>query len=382
MNPRSARRKGQKPAQTQDRTYRSLTALQDTASTARVLNLAAIEAANQDNVEYFDAPLLKSRVLNSSIILKHRLRADERYLFHHDGMTVTKIIVPFDRRDLSLGAQSVFIGAPGWEQFIQEVSQDEASLNHDMTVLSMMDQMPSLDPFLMRETLLRNGVVAAEAYFALSRGDSERMRAYVAGEIRRLIGLAMDGSSPDEAVSTTRMVEALLSTEVDERLEPLRKSMMIDPETFREGVFCWKGFLYYKWSVTTLGDDLAEVIAELDNLMSVGKRDPELRRYMDATRHRLKRGIAAQLAEVRETLKVYDVAFNDLTESGGHASFRRFLTESPELFLRLGEGIAGLSHIASFWRYRFPRGEVQRVSVQEAVDILGDFEESISIPVD
>ncbi len=106
--------------------------LQDTASTARVLNLAAIEGANQGNIDYVNAPLLKSRILNSSIILKHRLRADERYLFQRDGTVATKIIVPFDRRDLTLGAQSVFVGAPGWEQFVRDVSQDQASLKYDL----------------------------------------------------------------------------------------------------------------------------------------------------------------------------------------------------------------------------------------------------------
>jgi hypothetical protein len=262
------------------------------------------------------------------------------------------------------------------------VSQDEPSLKYDMTVLELMDQMPSLDPFLLREILLRNGMVVAEAYFALSRGDVDRMRAYVAGEIRRLIGLAIDSSTPDQAISTGRMVEALLSTEVDDRLEPLRKSMMIDTDTFREGVFCWKGFLYYKWSVSTLAEELADVVEDLNNLMGLGNRDPELLRYMEGARIRLRRGISAQLKAVRDTLKVYDLAFDDLTEGRGHGSFRRFLTESPDLFVQLGEGIAGLSHIASFWRYRFPPGRALRITLPEAVDMLGDFEESLSVRVD
>jgi hypothetical protein len=103
---------------------------------------------------------------------------------------------------------------------------------------------------------------------------------------------------------------------------------------------------------------------------------------MEGARHRLRRGIAAQLTQVRDTLRVYDLAFDDLTEGRGHASFRRFLTESPDLFMRLGEGIAGLSHIASFWRYRFPPGRALRITLPEAVDMLGDFEESLSVQVD
>lgn len=48
---------------------------------------------------------------------------------------------------------------------------------------------------------------------------------------------------------TNRMVCALLSSEVSDRLEPLRITLGLDLAEFSEGVFSWRGFLCYKWSL-------------------------------------------------------------------------------------------------------------------------------------
>ena len=47
----------------------------------------------------------------------------------------------------------------------------------------------------------------------------------------------------------------------------------------------------------------------------------------------------------------------------------------------IGEKVGAASHIASFWRYRFPEGRPPVASVDEAVDILQDFEASLGEPL-
>ena len=70
-----------KPVNKADRRIRSLRNLERTASTSRVLSLIAVEAESAQRPEYQQAPLFKNKVLNTSIILKHRLRHDDMYLF-------------------------------------------------------------------------------------------------------------------------------------------------------------------------------------------------------------------------------------------------------------------------------------------------------------
>lgn len=365
-----------------DRSFRSLCALQRTGSTSRVLNLAAIEKDHGDDPGYRSNPLFVSRVLNTCLIVKHRLRADEVHLFGGSRSGATKIIIPFSRTDLSLGGQSTFVGAYNWRQFVKDVSDDTGSLEQDLLVMELIDRLPSLDPFLLRENLRQHGLDVAPCYFAISAADIQRMHAFVATQIRLLINIAMHTARTDQARATARLVEALLSSQVDARLDPLRDTLLLTGDAFREGVFSWKGFLYYKWALSNISGALNEVIDELSRLVIVGPRNFEDQRYFETARDRLRASIIAERHSVVAALRVYDDAFRDLTANGKPTAFRAFLLKAPDMFITLGEKIGGISHIASFWRYRFPKGRPLKADAQEAVDLVRDFEESICVRLD
>jgi len=66
--------------------------------------------------------------------------------------------------------------------------------------------------------------------------------------------------------------------------------------------------------------------------------------------------------------------FEQLTGEGNAMAFRDFLLKSPDLFMSLGEGAGTVSHVASFWRYRFPQGKPLMAPEAELLDLLQDFE--------
>ena len=202
------------------------------------------------------------------------------------------------------------------------------------------------------------------------------MQEYVGLQIHQLISLAFPASSSGQT-NSGRMVEALLSTQIDERLEPLRIVMRLEGEAYREGVFSWKGFLYYKWVLNDLAPKLAAVIKELPALRTTGHRDRELMVYIEGARSRLMEAIQLRRREVASALQVYDDAFNDQTVNGKPIAFRDFLLKAPEMFLMLGERMGVISHITSFWRYRFPDLRSLNAPIEEVVDILQDFEANL-----
>ena len=67
----------------------------------------------------------------------------------------------------------------------------------------------------------------------------------------------------------------------------------------------------------------------------------------------------------------------ELTQAGNPMAFRDFLLKSPEMFITLGERTGMVSHIASFWRYRFPKGRPLKVELDELFDILQDFHQGL-----
>lgn len=363
-----------------DRSVRHLTGLGG-ASTSRVLNLMSIAGNNADNPDHKGKPLFVSQALNRSILLRHRVRSDESYMFSTPRSVATKIIVPFDEQELRLGGRSFFVGQAGYTETLQQIGnyRDDHSLNRDEEVLRLIDSVPSLDPFLLREHLRINGFDIADAYFEISLGDRKRMYEYVAKSITSLVQRATGSTPGSYAFSTQKLVSALLSSEVDEKLEPLRLTLGLDGRDFREGVFSWRGFLYYKWSTTDFLPKIRTVLREVRGIRAGNVRSAEQAQYLTEAKRRIADAVQQAGIDVSNALKTYDAAYSELIDSSNPHAFRSFLLAAPRMFLDLGEKTGALSHMASFWQYRFPKGQTPRVDAEELVVIFQGFESSLGI---
>ncbi len=357
-----------------DRNIRCLSALSG-ASSSRVLNLTAIGQAQSENEAHSKKPFLLSRVLNNSIILKHRLRADEADLFATPRVQATKIIIPFEKTNLKSGGQSMFIDQRGFVQLLKEIGsyKEDADLKRDLNVLRLIDRIPSLDPFLLREQLRTNGIDADPSYFEISSADQERMFEYTSLEISRLTALASGKSPGRKDNSTERMVSALLSSEVSEKLEPLRATLRLGPDEFCEGVFSWRGFIYYKWTLKQFWPKLMSCLREVKTITPVGKTDPELAAFFAQGKNTILQGAKYNSDKVRAILSVYDNAYASLIERRDPGKFREFLLSAPELFLEIGDKMGAITHLTSFWQYRFPAGSPKCAEPEELTTIFEDF---------
>jgi hypothetical protein len=358
---------------------RSLEALATSASTSRVLNLNLVEQRYGDQPEHSANPFFRDTVLNRSILIKHRLRSDEKYMFQSGKSVVTKIVFPFDKTDLGFGGQSVIVEQPGYRSALAEaVGSTEAALDADFLRLAVLDVLPSLDPFLVREQLRRNKMGAADFYFSITESDTRRMLGFASSEISDLIRLAFGAGSKVDPALVKKLAEALLSTTADTRLEPLRLTLGLQGDQFREGVFSWKGFLYYKWQFQESAIQLARVRSQLEAVRVVGKVSPAERNQIDE----LKTGVKGKIAECArgcaKVLGLYDDAFRDLVDKGNAAAFRKFLLEAPTLFIELGHRMGVVSHIASYWGYRFKPSAPLQAECGEFIDLLQEFDLSLA----
>lgn len=169
------------------------------------------------------------------------------------------------------------------------------------------------------------------------------------------------------------MVSALLSNEVGEKLEPLRQTLVLDPTDFREGIFSWRGFIYYKWSLVEFWPDLIKSLRQLKVMKPYGPTDSEQKTYLNTARETILRGAKQASDDINRTLDVYNSAYEGLIEKREARQFREFLLSAPSLFLEIGEKMGAISHITSFWKYRFPKGAPQSVEADELVAIFQDF---------
>jgi hypothetical protein len=357
-----------------DSSIRKLDALKG-ASSSRVLNLLSISHSHPEP----DLPLFHSSVLNSSIILKHRLRSDETSCFEQSRPIGTKIIVPFEKKELRLGGQSLFIGQRGFDDKILDLAnfRDPKNIEHDLRVLKLIDAVPSLDPFILREYLRSNGIMVDACYFQISPADQRRMYEYTAAELGRLTAIAANSGGGKLGASANKLTSALLSNEVGERLEPLRLTLNLDYSQFQEGIFGWRGFIYYKWSLEEFWPRLMDVLRSIKSTRPSHVTSPEISAFLERSKTSILKGAKQYANELRQVIDIYNGAYATLVENQHPKLFREFLLNAPSLFLEFGEKMGAISHIATFWQYRFAGDSAKKADADELAIILEDFARSL-----
>jgi hypothetical protein len=128
-----------------ERATRCLSAI-GSASSNRVLNLNALAQRHAGDPAHHALPLFFSPIINTSIILKHRLRADEGDEFQEQRSIATKIIIPFEKNNLRSGGRSMFVDQSDFEQLLSEVGNYRSAedMARDLFVLRLLDSLPSI----------------------------------------------------------------------------------------------------------------------------------------------------------------------------------------------------------------------------------------------
>jgi hypothetical protein len=353
-----------------DRGVQSLSALAG-ASTARVLNLHRIGLDNAHNPEHWKMPLFLCPAVNNAFLFKHCLRPDEKYLFTSARSVVTKLVIPFDCKDLITGGQAIFVDQRGYAETLRAAGNyNSEKFDRDNHVLQLLNTIPTLDPFLLRDHLLNNKIAVSSSYFAISQGDKNLMHDFVSGELAKLVSTAStsDANSPHE-----RLVSAMLSSEVGENLEPLRAILDLTGKDFRDGIFSWRGFLYYKWSMNNFWPEVMPVLREIHASQPKGDQSPDQQCFLTGVRKTIIASVRDAARDVNKSLAIFDFTFEQLVANQSAKAFRDFLLSAPLMFLKLGEQLGAISHIVSFWRYRFPSGSQLAIDAAELVAILQDF---------
>jgi hypothetical protein len=358
---------------------RDLSLIRASGSTARVLNLALTFERFGQTEEYQTKPLFRNPRLNRALILKHVVRPHERDLFTRPTTAATKVILPYAATELELGGISFMINEIRFEKLLRDAVggyEDEGMFIADAELLRVMAALPSFDPFLMRERLRHLGVDPARAYFDIAEADVARMRAFVGREIAQLVNLAFATGGVDAGGLSQRLADKLMTDETAKTLDPLRQTLRLSGEEYIEGVFAWKGFLYYKWLMDEIRPGLAHFKPRFAGLRISGATSDE-RADLANTRKDILQKMALALQNVDNTLLEYGIAFAALAE-GQPQAFRNFLLKAPSLFIPIGEAVGVIRHIDSFWRFRFPDSSTPMMDADEAIEVLHDFESTIA----
>ena len=360
-----------------DRTVRRLRFLEKTASSARVLNLRQFHRAKGSDSN-IGGVFFQNAMLDTSIIVKHRVRDNEKDYFQANVANATKIILPLDRNDLKIGGRFIMVGQKQFdEQAFAAFGSALAPGSRDRQVLNLLDELPSLDPFLVREQLRRNGFDPARGYFNVSDADIAEMRAFIEAEIATLVQVAVNDASKSSSAMVSRLVAKLMDGAGDGDLGPLRDVLRLSDAEYLDGVFAWRGFLYFKWVYHSIAPATERLRKAIKAAASSVPANYQTLAYINGAVSRLDHALAKSKWDIGHMLARYDRVYRMLVHEQNPVAFSEFLLTAPADFVNIGQPMGVLQHMISFWRFRFQDSTAPKVSRDDLADLLLDFEQNM-----
>ena len=356
------------------------------ASSSRVLNLFELtEHRIRANPAPDSGAFFRNPSLNRAVIIKHRLSADDRQLMTDPCARVgTKIFVHYATdSSLDQSGKYMYLGQKQAADIFREhfgLSHGEADDDQrDMAVLTILGDLPSLDPFLLRTRLARGGFGIDEAYFRLGARESQQLRDKVIREFRPLAEIAFKGSERTDKLTdmiVSRMWDATDLTV----LQPMIKALGIDASGAGEIFFVWKGFVYYKLSMAKLANGFAGFLVSLENARAINIPTGDIRQTIEHLRPKIITALRQEYDMAAAQIEQYDHAYrHQLIRLGQPRGFTNFLKQAPGQFSLLGASVAGIDHAFSTWRNRFGTGKEPMIGGGDFAEMLRDFAEGLPL---
>lgn len=150
---------------------KSLTRLSGQISSSQLLNLHQIAQNLKSGRSETTKPFFSQPILNRAILVKRNLRRGEEGRFGVRKIGATKVILPLDFHDLSLGGQYFILGEGNLVRMLTSVfDYRDYDLDRDAKILTILDILPSFDPFLLYQISEHNHFGIARFYFQMSSG--------------------------------------------------------------------------------------------------------------------------------------------------------------------------------------------------------------------
>jgi len=327
-------------------------------------------------------PLFRTEALNHCIISKEVVPSHLRDVMRPHQLA-TKIHFPYSEeslygRDQTVGGRSVYVGETRyseilWAQFLEGRDVDDAA--QDLGVFQMLDELPSLDPFLIRDKFAIAGTPIDEAYLQIPLAEWKAIRVSIIDRFRPLARIAFQDnriSAGELERATLVLVEKMWEAIDLDALRPLTMALRVDTQDAGALYYAWKGIVYYDFKVGTLLKEIDQLRDALDRLART--RQARLRVGETMTNWQVPRVRIDRFADdLSAVMKRYHRAYDDFFLHGGNPSeFRRFFAIAEDLFYFLGSSIAVLDSCVEQYRAYRRRDET---SAPALIDLWQDLME-------
>lgn len=287
----------------------------------------------------------------------------------------TGIYIPYDARRPRDGGSAIYMRQKNCDVLLQDYLGIKAEsgnerLRRDLDVLMLLDNVPSLDPFLIKDYLDSQRIAFDPAYLQLNEKEVAQIRQMISVKIAEIIDKAF-AAGKRAAADRDRVMAALWNPALPEARDFIAAFGISEADA--PVVFAaWKGITFYQVQLRAAAPRIAEMIRWFAARESIPYDAAMNRTFMDQLvmfRERIVTQLKAQVDETRTIMHEYD---------GGHAAFlggkpRRlitFLKGARRTYWLLASCLSALNSSASIFFTDVKPSRNNRLSFEESTQMF------------
>lgn len=286
-------------------------------------------------------PLFKNESLNKCLFVKTITDRSEVF-YIRKNIVATKIILPYSN-DVNEENANLYliIGEKNFNAKLQRAfnaSMTSDIKESDFLVLSILDSMPTFDPFLLKDKFEISKINIDHRYTSVSEEEFLLIKTKIIKDFEIIVQNTLDLSGEESESknkkiyeSADKLFQSFWFLEDLEVLHPLVRALGVPSDDVKNYFYSWKGLLFYYYGHSTSFDDL---LLDFDRIMSFCMSDGlsdsfEIKEFL--------RKILKEKKSLENFFSFYESAFRDaFINKVDTKNFLKLLSNANDLFWAIG----------------------------------------------
>ena len=341
-------------------------------------------------------PFFETSSLNRVIVFKypnfHMELAENSSNYSDQGAKLsnerpveTAIYIPNDETMLQDGGYAIYIRQRDSEELLQRylgvsAEPESESIKRDIQKLTIIDEIPSLDPFLLKTTFERHKIDIDEAYLNIAEGEEQKIKDAISERVRPIVSWALGTSASENSKQSQRFVDAIWNPSLPEA-SLFIEAFKIDRGEVDNVFGAWKGVSFYQQQFVRNRGAIAEIIKWFKSDLSVPvdirmnkAYEEQLKMFKAHTRKRMMNVVS----NINQIFKDYDLCYQKFIEDGDPIPFRSFLITSHYRYWILGYGCTSLIHCRNIFDRALAQGVRGQLTFDNMNEMLTNMDSTLS----
>tara|TARA_R110002012_G_scaffold250260_2_gene427955 strand:+ start:144 stop:1436 length:1293 start_codon:yes stop_codon:yes gene_type:complete len=301
-----------------------------------------------------------------------------------DRPVETALYIPNDEEEPQLGGYAVYLRQKDAKELLQRyvgIAHDGMTdaMTRDFALLRMIDDLPSLDPFLLKTAFERDKVKCNSAFLQMEDGEEDNIKSVIRNKVRPIVNKAL-GADADETSKTQRFIDAIWDPTIPEAALFI-EAFKIDSKEVANVFSAWKGVSFYQYQFEKNKPLIAEVIRWLKSEKSTPIDHREHRAFLPQQKmfkQQVLKKTLNVIGNINQIFKDFDSCYEKFINDGDPVAFRNFLITSHYRYWLLGYCCTALIHTRNIFERCLAEGARGALRFEQLNDMLTNIDSTVS----